>query len=110
MISMTWPQHRRRECTIDGRTAKFAGGQFRLVVCLLLADPRRYLEANDLVEELWPFADTSPEDAVGRVQQVIHALRRMGVPIESRSKQGASHQGYRIPRWERGRNPEAAAA
>lgn len=100
---MSWPQYLRRECAADGRTVHLSPAEFRLVVAMLLADPRRFLEQTELVVELWPNGDTQPLAPKVALAIIIHRLRRLGVPIESRANRGCAHQGYRISPSDRGR-------
>lgn len=90
MVSMTLPQLRRHECTIDGRVVKLRHTLAELLALLLVSGPK-FLSRDDLIEALWPNPDFEPEWAETIIHLRIHELRAHGVEIESAYK-----FGYRV--------------
>jgi DNA-binding response OmpR family regulator len=83
MISMTVPQYRRRECTLDGRAVSLSWLETELLALLLVTDPERALGKSDIIEALYPNPDLEPEWADNLVYRYVNKLRRHGVPIET---------------------------
>lgn len=97
MISMTLPQYRRRECTVDGRTVRIKGAHCVELVALLLAShPDHRWTMGELIGALWPNPDFEPDWAESIIAVRIHRLRAKGIPIES-----DWGFGWRIPRHAR---------
>jgi DNA-binding response OmpR family regulator len=99
-VSMTWPQYRRHECTIDGVTVRLRPQQAELLSVLLVGSPVGFLHADALIEGVWPDPDREPDTAENCIAVYIGQLRRLGVTIEARFHCGRSvrqHNGYRIP-------------
>src|SRR5688572_11456122 len=103
MISMTLPQYRRGECTIDGHVVRMRRTCTELLAVLLVAD--RFLSHSELTEAVWPDPDFEPEFARNTIEQSILRLRRNGVVIECQYS-----FGWRIPRDAREAEPQRLAA
>lgn len=93
MISMTWPQALRREVAVDGRAIRLSPLEHDVVAAILMAPPDRELSTPDLIERVWPNADTQPECARQVLRSTVSRARRRGVPILS-----ANWKGYSLPR------------
>lgn len=96
MISMTLPQYRRHECTVDGRRIRLWSTWTEGLAVLLVSDPSGFVSRSTLIEAMWPDPDMEPDYAHTMVDRFVHELRRRGVTIEN-----ASGFGWRIPRWAR---------
>jgi DNA-binding response OmpR family regulator len=105
MISMTAPQLRRHECSIDGRVVHLRQTLADLLALLLVNGPDKYMPKEALIEMLWPNPDFEPDWAEAILFRRIHELRNRGVQIES-----CYRFGYRIPRWAREQRHIAEAA
>ena len=106
MISMTVPQYRRRECTINGEVVRLRWSYRRdVLVALLLSHPDYYVSRAELIASVFSEPDLQPDYAADVIRQGIHFLRRWGVTIESRLG-----FGWRIPRHAREALPVRAAA
>jgi DNA-binding response OmpR family regulator len=97
VVSMTLPQAKRREATIDGRRVRLRPGGHRLLKLLLLSNPQRFISPQSLVETMWPNPDTQPLTATNIVRVYVTWLRKLGVHIERQNG-----FGYRIPPENRG--------
>lgn len=76
MIKMTWPQFKRRECTI---TARLSGRETAVLSTLLMHHPEP-VKIDDLIEVVWPDPDVEPEWAKSQIYLVIKRLRaKIGV-------------------------------
>lgn len=98
LVSMSWPQSRRSEATINGHRVHIAPACHQLLQLLLFSDPRRSVPLQELVEAMWPNAATQPLTAETVVRVYVRQLRKLGIAIE-----GRSGLGYRIPPESRGR-------
>lgn len=105
MICMTLPQYRRHECTIDGRLVHLCPQATELLATMLVSGPDRFLNADMLVQALWPDPDLEPNWAEVMIWRYVLWLRRAGIPIEN-----AYSFGWRIPRHAREAQPERLAA
>lgn len=106
MVSMTLPQYRRHECTINGRTVKFWWPMWSEVLALLLVSPPdRFISKSTLIEAVWPDPDFEPEYAARMIITTIHYLRSNGVEIETHYS-----FGWRIPEHARGQMIEMRRA
>jgi DNA-binding response OmpR family regulator len=106
-VSMTIPQLRRSECTINGVPHHLTPGRAEFLATLLVASPDHFLRPDDLIEALWPDPDLQPETAYWVLKVYAANLRRMGVVIEGgceghRGRGAAIFMGWRIPAAERG--------
>ncbi len=95
--SMTLPQARRSEATINGHRVHIPPGGHRLLKLLLLSNPQRFISPQNLVEAMWPNPETQPLTALCIVRLYVTRLRQLGVRIDR-------HYGfgYRIPPENRG--------
>lgn len=95
MISMTMPQYRRRECSINGTSVHLRPMYIEVLSTLLAAGPR-FVSRTELIEAIWPNPELEPDYAWTLVDHCILSLRRAGVSIET-------HWGigWRVPLWER---------
>lgn len=105
MISMTLPQYRRAQCTINGCTVQLRPMWAETLATLLVSPPDRFVCKDTLIGELWPNPDLEPEYAANIVDKHIYFLRGLGVEIEN-----ASTFGWRIPEHARGQMIEMRRA
>ena len=82
MISMTFPQYLRHECTVDGRIVRMRGLWAEALASLLVSHPARFVSRAEMIEAIWPNPDFEPDYASVMVDMCIHGLRRLGVAIE----------------------------
>lgn len=79
MISMTWPQYLRSECSVRHPLGKIklklSPRSADVLLCFLLRKGKGSTSINDLVEFLWP-DDDEPQTSVVSVKVAIHNLRR----------------------------------
>jgi DNA-binding response OmpR family regulator len=71
---MTWPQYRRRECTVCGFLVRLSALEVEALLVLLLRYPCAVSTA-DLIEAVHPDPDREPELAEDSIFQTIHRLR-----------------------------------
>lgn len=71
MISMTWPQYQRGECSVS---ARLSPQEAEILMVLLVRHPQAVGTA-DLIEALWPDADIEPDYADSIVRRAIGRLR-----------------------------------
>lgn len=86
MISMTWPQYRRCECTL---VAHLSPQEAELLAALLMRHPDP-VPTSDLIEAVWSDPDAEPECADSQIRIHVCHLRCKGLRI------AASPQGYRL--------------
>lgn len=91
LVSMTWPQYRRRECSVDGKAFRLTPQETDILAHLLVSGPVRPLAFDDFADVLWPGERSEPLHADRLIRVVISRLRRIGVRIEARNR-----FGYRI--------------
>lgn len=105
MVAMTWPQYRRRQCSLDGRVIRLRGQEAEILLMLLLSNPDGFLPRDQLIEAMWPDPDFEPESApISYFHVYMTRLRRLGVVIENRYRNHGpqDYGGWRIPREARG--------
>lgn len=73
MISMTWPQYRRCECTADGRRVKLSHLQCEVLSTLLMLWPAP-VKKGELIEAVYPDPDREPDNLARYLDIVIHRL------------------------------------
>jgi DNA-binding response OmpR family regulator len=88
MISMTWPQYLRRECSF---TAKLSPQENELLSTLLLRHPVP-VATSDLIEAMWPDPDSEPGLPEARIGNVIASIRRK----IGWGRIASEHAGYRL--------------
>jgi hypothetical protein len=81
IISMTFPQSLRNECTLGGKVLKLGPVQARVIEILLLTTPGHVISNAEMIEYLWPNPDEQPDTATKVVDQTFHRLRRKGIRI-----------------------------
>lgn len=91
LVSMTWAQYRRHECSVDGKPYRLTPQEGEILSHLLASGPIRPLGFDDFAEVLWPGEREEPFHADRLIRVVISRLRRIGIMIESRNR-----FGYRI--------------
>lgn len=91
-VSMTLPQYRRHECTIDGHSLRLMRHEAEGLALLLAASPDRGLTRHEIAEAVWPDRRTRPISAVNCVSVHISRLKLLGVLID-----GGREWPYRIP-------------
>lgn len=92
MISMTWPQYQRRECSAFIKV-KLSRMEAELLSTLLARRPAP-LTINDLIEAIYPDPNAEPDFAVQMTHRVIGRLRRkLGSHYIERTA-----MGYRLAR------------
>jgi DNA-binding response OmpR family regulator len=80
-VSMTWPQYKRREATIDGWTVKLSGLQCNILFILLVR--RQFVKITDIADFVYPAV--APINSHQAISITIATLRRkLGVGIENR--------------------------
>lgn len=104
-ISMTYPQLRRREVSVDDELIHLTPMETDVVMVMLLRPPGYLVSKAELTEVLWPDPEAQPITAIRVIYMMIMRLRRKGVPIESRM-----NWGYAIPAAARGDPPMLLAA
>lgn len=92
-VSMTLPQYRRHECTIDGVPKHLTTAQAELLAALLVRGPDRPLPVSEIFGLLWPDPDREPDTAHKVIQVYVSCLREIGALII-----GRNGFGYTIPR------------
>ncbi len=97
VVSMTLPQAKRSEATINGQRVQITPGGHRLLKLLLLSNPGRFISPQNLVETMWPNPDTQPLTALNILRVYVTWLRKLDVRIEQQYG-----FGYRIPPENRG--------
>jgi DNA-binding winged helix-turn-helix (wHTH) protein len=105
MISMTIPQFRCHECTINGRAVKLRPQAAEVLSILLVSDPDEFVTQPELIEAMWPNPDFQPDYADTLLGKMFTILRQSGVAIEN-----DWGRGWRIPRWAREQAQVAEAA
>lgn len=76
-VSMTVPQMKRRECTVDGETVRLTPKMER-VVSLLLMRRGHIVPCSDLIEYVYPDPETQPETAWNCIMVgICHADRTL---------------------------------
>jgi len=89
MISMTLPQSKRREVSVNGRTVTLSPNEHKLVELLLLRGDA-LTSLGGAIEYIWPNPDLEPEWAFNIVTVLIYRTRKKGVPIETFHGRGYS--------------------
>jgi len=78
MITMTWPQYRRSQCTIGNWTVDLSPIEAELLSTLLVRYPNP-VTINELIEIVYPDPDAEPECPAGQiVQRMMHLARKIG--------------------------------
>lgn len=72
MISMTWPEYLRGECTLKVRLTP---RENELLSCLLMRHPEA-VPVRDLVEAIYPDAETEPDTSEDQIRIVADNLRK----------------------------------
>ena len=99
MISMTFPQYRRGECTAWGFRVKLSRLQTEVLATLLMRFPFT-VPIGDLIESTWP--DNEPDHSKSALHRLISELR---VKLGGFHIIGRPSFGYRL---EQGRMANAA--
>jgi DNA-binding response OmpR family regulator len=88
-ITMTAPQMRRGEVTVDGRTICVPKHLHDLLTLLVMnRDRPAMMTCGELIECLWPDPDVQPVSGTTYVSKLIYKLRLWGIPIDSVHGQG----------------------
>lgn len=79
MITMSWPQYLRHECTVSGFRVKLSATQTELLLALLLRHPD-HMTPGELAEMIWfdreePDYKTPVADLVRRLRAQVGAFR-----------------------------------
>lgn len=69
-VSMTIPQMKRCECTVDGATVRLTPKMER-VVSLLLLRPGHIIPYREVIEYVYPDCETEPDTAWNCIMQFI---------------------------------------
>jgi DNA-binding response OmpR family regulator len=78
MITMTWPQYRRSQCSIGDWTVDLSPIEAELLSTLLLRYPNP-VTINELVDIVYPDPDSEPDYPEGQiVQRMMHLARKIG--------------------------------
>lgn len=85
-VSMTWPQHQRREVKVLEKVIKLSPMEHLITSVLLMR--RNIVKAIELVEILYPNANLEPDYAENSVRIFVQRARRKGVPIKTRKTFG----------------------
>jgi hypothetical protein len=89
-VSMTWPQYKRREATIDGWTVKLSNLQCNILFILLVR--RQFVKITDIADFVYP--SVMPLNAHQAISITIANLRRRLANVaEIENRYG---WGYRI--------------
>lgn len=88
---MTWPQYRRRVCTLDGEPVRLSPSQAEVLSVLLMRHGSA-VPISDLVDVLYPNPDKAPEWEIHTIHELVRQLRRRA-PGVVRTEPG----GYSIP-------------
>lgn len=75
VISMTWPQYRRRECSVNAFLIPLTRSETEILSVLLMRYPDT-VSKNDLIEALWEIPDNEPEFSEHTIDSMIHNLRK----------------------------------
>jgi hypothetical protein len=97
MISMTWPQYQRRQCSVDGARVALEGTWADVLFALLVNDPGKFMCMSSLIEAVYPDPDLEPDYAANVIFVAFYELRKLGIALEN--NWGV---GWRIPASERG--------
>lgn len=97
MISMTLPQCRRHEATIDGEVVHLTPNETELVALMLVSDPNQIVDKDTFIEAIWPNPDTQPDTAPKIIDVLVMWCRKKGVPITT-----VWGYGFFIPERNRG--------
>jgi DNA-binding response OmpR family regulator len=92
IVSMTVPQLRRAECTVDGQVQRITPRAADLLAILLVSPPTRWVETANLIAAIWTNPDLQADYASNCISVYVKLLRDAGVPIENRPG-----FGYRVP-------------
>lgn len=74
MISMTWPQYRRRECRIGEFVVRLSRQECELLFLLLVRAPRA-VPMGDIIMFLWGEPEDEPQYAEEQTRTLLHRLR-----------------------------------
>lgn len=72
MISMTWPEYRRRQCTYRGHRVQLTPVQAE-IVSLLLLRPNKVISRAEMYDACWP--------APGRTNKPPHSSKVLDIQI-----------------------------
>lgn len=87
-LTMTWPQHQRRECSIDGVPRKLTGQQFLMLTYMLFKPPGTIVTHEEMTDHLWTIHN-EPERSRAALLTLCCKLRtHYGIPIRILSGQG----------------------
>lgn len=75
MISMTWPQYRRREFTLDCHVVRLSHQQIEVLSVLLMRHPHP-VPIGHLIEAVWPNPDLEPDAASNQISVILIKIRR----------------------------------
>jgi DNA-binding response OmpR family regulator len=106
IVSMTVPQMRRHECTIDGTVVRLPPQVADLLALLLMRSPDDIVDRATIIEAIWPNPDLQPLTATIAIRVYVAALRRIGVPVETIGHSKGC-RGWRIPVEARGSDAPA---
>jgi DNA-binding phage protein len=80
-ITMSVPQYRRSECSVDGRPVHLFPQSAELVALLLVSPPDRCVPYDLIIEAVWPDPDSQALTAVHVLHVMVTKLRHRGVHI-----------------------------
>lgn len=82
-VSMTMPQYRRGECSVNGRPRHLNRQCTELLALLLVSPPNRVVPYDVAVEGVWPDPDSQALTAVDVLHVIVTTLRHRGVRIDT---------------------------
>lgn len=74
MISMTWPQYLRNECSVGDFKVHLSQQETEVLSVMLMRYPLP-TDILTLIEAVWPIPDFEPEAAYPSIYQALHRLR-----------------------------------
>jgi hypothetical protein len=99
-VGMTAPEMARNACTINRTEVRLYPVQARMLVCLLLSHPDKWLGRDELALAMWGIKG-GPLVVRHSIKRYANMLRSAGVPLQSNGR-NSGWKGYRIPAEARG--------
>ena len=88
MISMTWPQYERKDCSFRGQVIRLTTTECEIVSTLLMRRGQA-VPYEDIIGALWPNPDLEPDYAYNIIMQYRRKLtRKLPGVIECRHSVG----------------------
>jgi hypothetical protein len=99
-VGMTAPEMARNACTINRTEVRLQPVLARMLACLLLSHPDKWLGREELALAMWG-RKGGPLVVRHSIKRYANILRGLGVPLQSNGA-NSGWKGYRIPAEARG--------